>query len=202
MTAPGGFATVFPGWNVWDVWQATSPDEGVLGTIWHAGITQDQLLKIWVENQIEDNASGANLSDPLNPNPEKFRGDQVQILITKPTGLAQAEIRHDIPELAGALQLGKAGSPAVLRSVRFYNRGQGTVMPFPHDQNFVVETVYQPSLTNPITNSEPPKTVGGAIKDAATASAHALGEAVTVAAWGLGAVALILVLSKFGSSKS
>ena len=194
MTAPQGFATVFPGWNVWDLWQASQPDRGVLSTIWNAGISPDQSLRLWVENQIEDNAPGANLSDPLNPNPEHFRGDEVQI-ISKPTGLAQSEVRGEIPELAGALQVGVTGSSALPRSVRFYNRGAQTVMPWPHDQNFVVDTVYTPSLTNPITNSQPPKTVGGGLDAAGKAAAEALGEVVTVAAWGLGGIALILLLS-------
>lgn len=196
--APPGFATVFPGWNVWDLWQASDPDEGILGTLWHAGISQDQLLKLWVENQIEDHAPGANVSDPLNPNPEKFRGDQIQILPTRPEGLAVADARESAG-LGGALQVGKDGSTAVFRTIRFFNRGQQAILPWPHDKNFVVDVVYQPSATNPITNGAAPSTAGGAISAAADASAKALGELVTVAAWGLGGVALILLISKMRS---
>ena len=61
---PAGNAPVFAGWNVWDVWQAADPDQGVLGAIWNAGISQEQLLKLWVENQVEDSALGANVSEP------------------------------------------------------------------------------------------------------------------------------------------
>jgi hypothetical protein len=165
MTAQPGFAPVFAGWNVWDLYQADSPDEGILGTLWHAGISQDQLVKLWVENQIEDNAPGANVSDPLNPSPEHFRGDGVQI-IPNPTTLKRAAVRDDIPALAGAMQLGTANSTATLRTVRFYNRGKETVMPWAHDQNFLLDVVYQPDPSNAITNSPPPTTVGGAIAGA------------------------------------
>lgn len=159
---PAGMAPVFAGWNVWDVYQATDPDEGILGKIWHAGIAQDQLLKLWVENQVEDNATGANVSDPLNPDPEHSRGDEVQLLTTKPTGLGIAAARESAG-LGGALQLGNAGSQAVLSSVRFYNRGKATVMPWPHDKNFVVDAVYAPDASNPLTNAPPPKTAGGTL---------------------------------------
>jgi hypothetical protein len=196
--APPGFATVFAGWNVWDLWQAADPDESLLGALWHAGISQDQLLKLWVENQIEDNAPGANISDPLNPDPEHFRGDEIQILPGKPDGLAVAAGRESAG-LGGALQVGKKDSAATFRTVRFFNRGQEAILPWPHDQNFVLDVVYQPSATNPITNSAPPSTAGGTIKAGAAAAEKALGELVTVAAWGLGGIALILLISKMRS---
>lgn len=201
MTTPAGFAPVFAGWNVWDLWQASSPDENILGALWHAGISADQLLRLWVENQVEKNAPGANVSDPLNPNPEHFRGDEIEILPVKPTDLAVAAAR-ETAGLGGALQVGVPGSSALFRSVRFYNRGQAAIMPWPHDQNFVLDATYEPSVTNPITNSQPPTTAGGTIKAGAEAAEKALGELVTVAAWGLGGIALILVLSKMRSAKS
>lgn len=187
-----GMAPVFFGWNVWALYQASVPDESILGAIWHAGISQDQLLKLWVENQIEDNAPGANVSDPLNPDASKFRGDQVQILPSAPVGLQNAAVRDSIPALAGALQVGKEGSAALLRYVRFYNRGQVTAMPWPHDQNFVLDTVYQPDPANTLTNSPPPKTAGAALDKAA----KDLNHVVTVIAWGAGAIAGAIVLSK------
>jgi len=203
MTTPAGFAPIFAGWNVWDLYQTTSPDEGILGTLWHAGISPEQLAKLWVENWVEKNAPGANVSDPVNPNPEHFRGDEVQILPVKPTGLNIAAGRESAG-LGGEQHLGTVdatGAP-ISRSVRFYNRGEAALTPWPHDQNFLVDVVYEPSKTNPITNSAPPATAGGAVKDAAEAAAHALNEIVTVAAWGLGAVAAIMLLSKIRSSRS
>ena len=199
---PAGLAPVFAGWNVWDLYQTTDPDESILGKIWHAGIAPDQLAKLWVENQIEKNAPGADVSDPLNPNPEHFRGDEIQILPAKPTGLAIAAGRESAG-LGGTQHLGTedaAGEP-IFRSVRFYNRGAAAVMPWPHDANFLVDVVYQPSTTNPLTNSAPPSTAGGALKDAAEAAARALNDVVTVVAWGAGAVALIMLLSKVRSSR-
>jgi hypothetical protein len=194
---PTGMAPVFAGWNVWDVYQADSPDENILGTLWHAGITEDQLLKLWVENQVEDNASGANVSDPLNPSPEHFRGDNVQI-IASPGTLARAAVREDsIPELTGAQQLGTKDSTARLRTVRFYNRGSATVMPWPHDQNFLVDAVFQPDAKNPLTNAPAPTTFGGAAKDAAAAIEHGL----ETLAWVVGGAATLFLLFKLRSSK-
>jgi len=189
-TAPAGMAPVFHGWNVWDVWQASDPDENILGKIWHAGISPDQLLRLWVENQIEDNAPGANVSDPLNPSPEHFRGDEVQI-IGKPSGLEVAAARESAG-LGDALQVGNEGSEALFRSVRFYNRGGETVMPWPRDKNFVVDAVYTPSATNPLTNAPAPTTAGAALGSAGDSLAHAL----TALAWVGGAVGALFVLSK------
>lgn len=192
MTTPAGMAPVFAGWNVWDLYQASDPDEGILGAIWHAGISASQLLRLWVENQVEKNAPGANLSDPLNPNPEHFRGDEVQV-ISKPSGLAIAAGREDAG-LGGSLQVGNKGSEALFRTVRFYNRGGQTVMPWPHDKNFVVDVVYQPSSTDPLTSSPAPATAGGALGSAGDSVAHALTSLV----WVGGGIAALLVLSKLG----
>ena len=194
--APVGMAPVFAGWNVWDVYQADSPDENLLGKIWHAGITEDQLLKLWVENQVEDNASGANISDPANPNPEHFRGDSVQIIASAST-LGRAAVRDSIPELAGAQQLGTQDSTARLRTVRFYNRGSATVMPWPHDQNFLVDVVFQPDAKNPLTNAPAPTTFGGSVAAFGSEAAHA----IETLAWVVGGAAALFFLFKLRSAK-
>lgn len=199
--APAGFAPVFAGWNVWDLYQADSPDEGVLGTLWHAGISQDQLVKLWVENQVEDNAPGANVSDPINPFPDHFRGDDVQIL-PNPGTLKRAVVRDAIPALAGAQQLGTGSSTATLRTVRFYNRGAQTTMPWPHDQNFLLDVVYMPDAANPLTNSPAPTTAGGTLTKAGGDLADALAHGFDTLAWVAGGVAAIFLIYKFGSSKS
>lgn len=199
MDTPAGFAPVFAGWNVWDVWQSTDPDQGVLGAIWNAGISQEQLLKLWVENQVEDNAPGANVSDPINPDPEHLRGDEIQP-IPKPTGLAVAAARESAG-LGGALQLGNTGSSAVLSSVRFYNRGAAAVMPWPHDKNFVVDAVYQPSTTNPITNGAAPTTAGGTLVAAGEAATAAAASVVHVLVVGGVVVGGILLVLKFARSR-
>jgi hypothetical protein len=188
--APAGFAPVFAGWNVWDVWQADDPDQGVLGAIWYAGVSEDQLLKLWVESYVEKNAPGANVSDPLNPDPTHYKGDEIQI-IPKPTGLAIASARESAG-LGGTLQEGNKGSTARLVSVRFYNRGSASVVPWPHDQNFLVDAVYTPSTTNPITDSAAPTTVGAAV----AAAGQGLGEVVKVVAIVGGAIVAAILVSK------
>ncbi len=194
--ASPGMAPVFAGWNVWDVYQADSPDENILGTLWHAGITEDQLLKLWVENQVENNASGANVSDPLNPNPEHFRGDAIQI-ISNPGTLSRAAVRDSIPELAGAQQLGTKDSTARLRTVRFYNRGAATVMPWPHDQNFLVDVVFQPDPKDPLTNAPAPTTFGGSVAELGAG----VGHAIETLAWVVGGAAALFVLFQLGRKK-
>lgn len=186
---PAGFAPVFPGWNVWDVWQADTPDQNVLGSIWTAGESEDRLLQVWVENELADNAPGVSVSDPLNP--AALKGDQVQI-IPSAQGLTAAATRASIPEIAGTLQLGTADSTARERTVRFYNRGSASVLPWPHDQNFVVDSVYTPSTTNPITSAPAPSSLAGAAGQATAA----LGHVVEVLAWGAGAIAAALLVSK------
>lgn len=193
MSAPAGFAPVFPGWNVWDLWQADEPDQSVLGTIWHAGESQERLLRVWVEDQLRDNAPGVAVADPLNP--AGLSGDPVQP-IPKVTGLELAATRADVPELAGALQIGTSSSAAQLRTVRFYNRGAAAVLPWPHDVNFVLDAVYVPSTSNPVTNAAPPTTLGGAASAAGDSIAHAL----TLVAWVGGGIAALLLLSKLGKA--
>jgi hypothetical protein len=185
MTTPAGFAPVFAGWNVWSLWQADDPDESVLAKIWHAGMTPERLLRVWVEDQLRDNAPGVAVADPANP--AALSGDPVQP-IPGATGLDAALTRGSVPALAGAQQLGTASSGAQLRFVRFFNRGTASVMPWPHDVNFELDTVFQPSATNPITNAPGPATLAGA-------ASNALGGLVTaleIAA----AVGVAVLLSK------
>src|SRR3954470_7881441 len=184
MTTPAGFAPVFKGWNVWDLWQADDPDESVLGTIWHAGESPERLLRVWVEDELADNAPGVAVADPLNP--AALKGEPVQV-IPRVTGLAIAALRHDVPELAGALQLGNKGSTAALHTVRFFNRGDASALPWPHDKNFVLETVYEPSSTNEVTNAPPPGTLAGGVDSALHAAGNFAESAVeAIVVLGLG----------------
>jgi hypothetical protein len=180
-------APVFAGWNVWSLWQADDPDQSVLGTIWHAGESQERLLRVWVEDQIRDNAPGAAVADPANP--AALSGDPV-LPIPVPTGLAVTATRASIPELSGALQLGTKTSEAHLKAVRFFNRGGFAVLPWPHDANFVLDTVFTPSPSSPLTNGPGPSTLGGLASDASSALAHGLETVAWVAA---GAAALYLL---------
>ncbi len=190
-TTPVGFAPVFAGWNVWDLWQADDPDLSVLGAIWHAGESQERLLRVWVEDQLRDNAPGAAVADTLNP--AALSGDPIQP-IPKVSGLALAATRAEVPGLGGALQLGTNSSTATLRTVRFYNRGASSLLPWPHDANFLLDVVYFPSASNPVTNAQPPSTLGGA----ASAAGEAIASGLSTLAWVGGGIAVLLVLSKLG----
>ncbi len=162
-----------------------------------AGVDPERALRIWVEDQVDDHAQGAVVGDPVSPNPKKFKGDMVNVLPGTGT-LKGAAFRIDVPALAGQQQLGVTGSKATLHVVQFFNRGAATVMPWPHDKNFLVETVFEPDASNPLTNAEPP---GSAAEDLA-AAAGAFGHATEVAAWLVGGVAVIFILSKLGSRQS
>lgn len=179
-SAPG-FVTVFPGWNVWALWRSDDPDRGILGTIWTLGMSADQELRVWVEDEIKDNAHGAAVADPLNP--AALRGAQIQI-IPSANGLAVDATRADIPDLAGAVQLGKTGSKASRVFVRFFNRGDRSVMPWPHDANVLLDSSFVPSSSNSITNGAAP----GSLAGSATSLAQGAETVVKVIAIGAGVV--------------
>lgn len=189
--AAPGFAPIFVGWNVWDVWQADDPTFDIMTV----GVSLDRQLQIWVENQIKDNAPGAAVADPWNP--AALRGTQIQI-IPHVTGLAAAAVRGSIPELAGLLNLGSSGSGATLRTVRFWNRGSATQMPWAHDSNYVLDTVYTPSSSNPVTSSPQPDSLGKSASDVAGEA----GTALKVVAIGGGVVlATVLLITVLNSSR-
>ncbi len=200
---PPGFVPVFQGWNVWDVWQADDPDTSILGAIWTAGESPERLLRVWVEDQLRDNAPGAAVADPANP--AALSGAQVQpipsvktVPVSGPDGLSVAATRADIPELAGAMQLGVNDSKATLHTVRFYNRGSVTTMPWPHDQNFLVDRAYTPSPSNPVTGSPQPSSLAGGASNALDAAK----SVVTVVAVGAGLVlGVVLITSLVNSSR-
>lgn len=194
-TIGAGFAPVFAGWNVWDLWYSQDPIEGIGGWIADAGLSLERQLRTWVEDQLTDNAPGVSVADPLNP--AALKGDQVQILPSA-NGLPFAITRATVPSLAGELQLGTEGSQATKTTVRFFNRGERTVMPWPHDENVVLDVVYQPSKANTITNSAAPSSLGGTASDIAGAINHGL----ETLAWVAGGVGALWLLSKLaGRSK-
>jgi len=194
-SSPPGFVTVFPGWNVWALWRADDPDRGILGTIWTLGMSADQELRVWVEDQIKDNAHGAAVADPLNP--AALRGAQIQI-IPSANGLKVDATRADIPELAGSLQLGNKDSKASRVFVRFFNRGEQSVMPWPHDANVLLDSSFVPSSSNSITNGAAP----GSLAGSATAIAKDAETVVKVIAIGGGLVlATVLVIALANTSR-
>jgi hypothetical protein len=189
MTTPAGFLTVFPGWNVWDLYQANEPDVGLLETMLLAGLSRDRQLQIWVENNIKDNAPGAAVADPLNP--AALRGDQIQI-IPKVTGL-KIDAGRENAGLGGSQHIGDkdAKGDAELRTVRFFNRGVQAVMPWPHDTNYLVDVAYTPSTSNPVTNAEAPSSLASGL----TKTGDALMTGAKIAGVGIGLL-LILQLTR------
>lgn len=131
---------IHEGWNVWSVYQKNDLDiEPMM-----VGVNRDRRLRIWVEEKAES-ASGVDVSDQLS-----LRGSQVQILL----GVSGLTIESTREQLPGDLLL--LDGPATLRYVRFFNRGARTETPWPHDSNYLLESVYQPSATSPITTGPPP----------------------------------------------
>jgi hypothetical protein len=175
-TAPAGFAPIFAGWNVWDVWQATDPTFQVM----MAGLTLDRRLKIWVENETKA-APGVAIADPANP--AALVGDQIQI-IPKVEGLELARSRGAVLEHAGAHQIGSSGSGVALRTVRFFNRGTPGALPWPNDENDLLENVWEPSESNAVTNAPQPSSLGGL----ATELSEGAKTALKVVAIGAGVV--------------
>jgi len=180
-----GMAPVFPGWNVWGVWQKDSLDVE-LSMI---GVGRDRRLRIWVENQVDDNAPGAEVGDPLSPNPTKFKGEMVQI-IPNDAGLARI-----IGKELGAASVVLDGPPT-LRFVRFYNRGPVTALPWPHDSNYLLDAVYMPSASNPVTNAPEPDSAAGDIEAVADAAKSVGSGLVVVLGIGLGLAVIAAVATR------
>lgn len=175
---PSGLVPIFAGWNVWDIWQADKPSFDVMAL----GETLQRQLQVWIENQIKDNAPGSAVADPANP--LALRGDQIQP-ISHVTGLAIAATRADIPELKDA-SLNSAGDTATLRTVRFWSRASApqfsvaTSMPWPHDDDYLLNVVYQPSAKSPVTNAPQPGSLAGAASAAAAAGSSILSTVAIV----------------------
>lgn len=189
--APAGFAQIFPGWNVWEIWQSQDPVEGIGDAVLNAGVSLERQLRIWVEDWLREHAPTAAVADTANP--FALKGSQIEI-IPNPGGLERLQTRADVPGLAGAMQLGKEGSQGLKRTVRFFNRGGETAAAWPHDENYLLESVFQPSATNAITNGEAPTSLGGAASGAADTIGATLKVVAIVAGVGIGALLLIQIL--------
>jgi len=189
--APAGFAQVFPGWNVWDVWQSQDPIEGLGDAVLNAGVPLERQLRIWVEDWLREHAPDAAVADTANP--FALKGSQVEI-IPNAGGLELLQTRADVPGLAGAMQLGKEGSQGLKRTVRFFNRGPETAVAWPHDENYLLESVFQPSASNVLTNGAAPTSLGGAASSAADTIGSTLKVVAIVAGVGIGALLLVQIL--------
>lgn len=191
--APAGFAPIFPEWNVWQFWGSEEPNQGLSGLIFNTGLSLQRQAQIWVEDAIKDGAPGVAVADPLNP--AALRGDQIQILPNAGTLKVLANRAEAVPALAGAQQLGDTDSKAILYTVRFWNRGTPGLMPWPHDENYLLENVFEPDKTNPLTSGPAPSSLAGAASAAGEGLKDTLKVVAVVAGVGLGVVLIISLVN-------
>lgn len=188
--APAGFALVFPGWNVWSIWQALEPDHSFGDAVLNAGVPLERQLRIWVEDTLA-NVPGVAVRDTFNP--ADLRGDKIEILPN--AGTLSPALTRESANLGGALHLGKPDAQGTLERphvVRFFNRGAEAVLPWPRDKNYLLDTIYQPDSSNPITNAEEPGSLAGG---ASSLAGSVVKIVAVVAGVGLGAALLVALLN-------
>ena len=142
-------APVFQGWNVWQVWQLKDLPFSVM----MFGVSPERQLRIWVEDQVRLNAGGSDVGDPGD-----LKGSSVQIIDSAP-GLAVAMRKEDVPGGATFVVSG----PATLFTVRFFNKGAQTQLPWPHDDEYLLDAVLEPKADNPATSGPAPTTIGESV---------------------------------------
>ncbi len=93
--------------------------------------------------------------------------------------------------------MGSKGSGATLRTVRFFNRGTESALPWPHDENYVLDTVYQPDAANLVTSGPAPSSLAGA----ATAAADSALTVIKVVAVVAGVALLAMAVAKLADTR-
>jgi len=139
------FLTVYPGWNIWQVWQVKDLPFSVM----MVGVSPDRQLRIWVEDKVRLGASGAVVADPID-----LKGGQIELLQGTPEGLVTDQRKEQVPGPSMFVS-----GPANLRTLRFFNRGSKAFMAWPHDESYLLEKTFVPSPTNPATSGPPPTTI-------------------------------------------
>jgi len=138
---------IFSGWNAWNVqakndldWSALSSLPGFLGN------TPAERLQIWVDNTVTRGSSAVSLRTLAGLG---LVGEQVEVLSAPVEDLAVAVSRA---QRGGPLQV--MDGPTTLTGVRFFNRDSRDVqIAWPDwDDNFMIEEVFQPSPSNPVTS--------------------------------------------------
>lgn len=140
-------ATVYPGFNVWDVWQVNDLPFSIM----MIGVDRDRQLRIWVEDSLR--LAGVQVADSID-----LKGGQIEILNGSPPGLSVDMRKEQVPGPSMVVS-----GPATLRTVRFFNRGKRTSVPWPHDESYLLEKTYVPSPTNPATSGDAPPTIAGGV---------------------------------------
>lgn len=177
-------AQVFKGWNVWAVLRKDDLSFDPL----MVGVNADRRLRIWVESAA-DQAPGVNVSDPANP--FALKGGQVEIL-QSPEGLEP--VNEAAQEMPGQVPLMFGDAPSSRLIVRFFNRGVEAVTPWPHDSDFFLDTIYEPSAESPLTSAPPPGSLAGTAGELADKVGGTLKVIAIVAGVGIGALLLAQIL--------
>jgi len=179
------FLTVYPGWNVWDVYQV----KDLPFSIMMIGLDRDRQLRIWVEDAVRLGAPGASVADSID-----LKGGQVQILNGLPTGLQSDQTKEQVSGPAMTVK-----GPAQLRTVRFFNRGDKSTMAWPHDESYLLDKDYVPSASNPATSGPAPATIGTTVGGGVIAPVKQfLGEIPPVVYYGVALLGGVYVADKFG----
>lgn len=161
-------AHVFPGWNVWAVDQVKDlPFDPLM-----VGVDREAQLRIWVEDAVRLGAPGATVADPI-----ALKGSQIQILADAPTGLPVFQHKEQVP---GDPMLTDGESS--LRYVRFFNRGEASDLPWPHDDSYILDQILTPSPGSAATSGPGPGTITSHVVDPATDVLKTALTIVTVAA--------------------
>jgi hypothetical protein len=145
--ASSPMAPLFKGWNVWAVWQVQDLPFNPL----MVGVSRDRQLQIWVEDHVRLEAPEAQVADPID-----LKGSQIQIL-TGPPSLQVAQRKEDVP--GPSLSVDTQDLPPQLRFVRFFNRGEASQLPWPHDSSYLLDAVFQPNPSSPVTTGDGPGTI-------------------------------------------
>jgi hypothetical protein len=183
MNVPAGFAPIFKGWNVWAV---LARNELAFDPLM-LGVSPERRLRIWVEDKA-DAAPGANVADEWHPG--KLKGEQIEI-IQSAEGLEPAEERAQ-HKPGSTLNFDPNHSRVF---VRFFNRGESGITPWPSDENFLLDTVYAPTAESPITSAPEPGTLEGAAGAAGAGVAQALKVVAVVGGVALGAWLLVSIIN-------
>src|SRR5262245_42136426 len=176
------FAPVFAGWNVWNVWQKNDLDfEAAM-----VGLDRSRRLRIWVEDAVRLGAPGAVVADPLD-----LKGGQVEVLPTAPPELETAARKEGVGGPAMLLD-----GPATLRTVRFYNRGAPSKLVWPHDSNYLLDSVLTPSTSSQATTCGPPGTIAQGVGSGVANAASEAGVGKALVGIGLAVLLGALVVRK------
>jgi hypothetical protein len=189
MTPDPGFAPIFHGWNVWDVFGKNDLDFEIGGV----GLSPEKRLRIWVDRAIRDGAPAAEVADPANP--ATLVGDVIGVL-ENAGALTPAVRKESVPGPPFLLD-----GPATSHTVRFFNRGPETALSWPHSSNFLLDVAYQPSAASPITAGPGPGTLAGTVSDAAKAAEKTTKLVVTILAVAAAGGALIWIINQASKSR-